>query len=150
MKTISFCNNISIQAPAKDIYSYLLEPNNLPHLHPLIIDVKLLQNQSSHSTRVEIQDKIMLFDFIPLYKKYEASFTSIKLNHQLLMETFTSPKIHIKNTITLYESDFETVVEEKVLVDVPMWIARFVIKQIKYSHGEMLNSLKKTLESSYS
>jgi hypothetical protein len=123
-----------------------MEPSNLIHLHPLIIDVKLLQIEKTGSTRVEIQDKIMLFDLIPLYKKYEASFTSIKQNQQLQLETFTSPGIHIKNTITLYESDFETEVDEMVHVDAPTWISKFVMKQIKFSHGEMLKSLKKTLE----
>jgi ligand-binding SRPBCC domain-containing protein len=143
MKSISFHNRISILAPAADIYNYLMEPRNLIHLHPLIIGVRPLLSESPGSTRIEIQDKIMLLGRVPFYKKYEASFTSIEKDRQLLLETFTSPGIHIKNTITLSESGNETEVEEQVLVEVPAWIAGFVMKQIEFSHVEMIKSLKK-------
>jgi ligand-binding SRPBCC domain-containing protein len=146
MKSILFRNRISIQAPASKIYAYLMEPRNLPQLHPLIIGVKTLPSTSSGSVRVEIQDKMKLMGLIPLYKKYEASFTSIEQDRRLVLETFTSPGIHIKNTITLTESESGTEVEEQVLVEVPSWIAGFVIKQIEFSHGEMLRTLKITLE----
>jgi hypothetical protein len=147
MKSILFYNHISIQAPAANIYAYLMDPGHLTHLHPLIIGVKPLQSESPGSIRVEIQDKIMLFGRIPFYKKYEASFTSIEEDRQLILETFTTPGIHIKNTIILSESGNETWVEERVLIEVSAWIAGFVMKQIEFSHGEMLKSLKKSLES---
>jgi hypothetical protein len=147
MKSIPFRNRISIQAPAAKIYAYLMEPRNLPQLHPLIIGVKPLLGASPGSVRVEIQDKIMLMGMIPVYKKYEASFASIEQDRQLVLETFTSPGIHIKNTITLTESESETEVGEQVLVEVPSWIAGFVKKQIEFSHGEMLRTLKIKLES---
>ncbi|MDQ6420402.1 SRPBCC family protein [Paenibacillus sp. LHD-117] len=147
MKNITFQNRISIQAPASDIYGYLLDPGNLPRLHPLIIGVKPLRSEGSASTRVEIQDKIMLFGRIPFYKKYEASFTSIEENRQLLLETFTSPGIHIRNTIILSEETNETRVEERVHIAVPALFASFVLKQIQFSHVEMLKSLKRILES---
>jgi S-methylmethionine-dependent homocysteine/selenocysteine methylase len=147
MKDFTFLNRITIQTRAADIYTYLMEPTNLTHLHPLIIDVKKLPDKSKESSRVEIQDKIIIFGIIPIFKKYEASFTAIKQDKQLQLETFTSPGIHITNTITLSETEKETLVEEHVLVEVPAWIAGFVMKQIRSSHGEMLQTLKKTLES---
>jgi ligand-binding SRPBCC domain-containing protein len=147
MKSISFRNRISIQAPAAEIYVYLMEPRNLPQLHPLIIGVKSLPSANPGSARVEIQDKMKLLGLIPVYKKYEASFTSIEQDRQMVLETFTSPGIHIKNTITLTESESGTEVEEQVLVEVPSWIAGFVMRQIELSHSEMLRTLKLTLES---
>jgi ligand-binding SRPBCC domain-containing protein len=146
MKSITFLNRIIIKAPAADIYNYLMDPQNLTHLHPLIIGVKQLPGIRIGSARVEIQDKIIVLGLIPIYKKYEASFTAIEQDKQMLLETFTSPGIHIKNTITLAISGKETKVEEQVIVEVPAWIAGFVMKQIRFSHGEMLQTLKKTLE----
>jgi ligand-binding SRPBCC domain-containing protein len=146
MKSFIFENRLSIQATAAEIYTYLMEPLNLTRLHPLIVGVNLISSDKPGTSRVEIQDKIMLLGLIPVYKKYEASFTGIEQDRQLLLETFTSPGIHIQNTITVQEEDERTEVRERVLIDVPAWVAGFVMRQIRFSHGEMLQTLKKTLE----
>lgn len=150
MKSILFRNTITIQAPPESIYTYLMEPQNLPQLHPLIIDVKPLNSDSADSIRVEIQDRILLMGFIPFYKKYTASFTALEPTRCMLLETFTSPRIHIQNTISLSETDTGTLVEEQVKLEAPGLIAGFVMKQIEFSHKEMLASVKKTLETNKS
>lgn len=145
-KSMPFHNRILIDSPVPVIYNYLLDPTNLTRLHPLIVGVERLPSGREGSARVVIQDKITVLGFIPVYKKYEASFTAIELDRQLLLETFTSPGIHIRNTITLSRVDGKTEVEEQVQVEVPAWVAGFVMKQIRYSHGEMLQRLKALIE----
>ncbi|WNR44031.1 SRPBCC family protein [Paenibacillus roseipurpureus] len=146
MKRLTFHNSITILASAAEVYAYLINPMHLPDLHPLIIGVNPLPSERPGSKRVEIQDKIMLFGRLPFYKKYEASFTPVEENRKLILETFTSPGIHITNTIVLEELGNETLVEERVSIEVSALLAKFVMKQIEFSHVEMLHALKKKLE----
>jgi ligand-binding SRPBCC domain-containing protein len=146
MKMNHFNNAVSIAAPIEQVFTFLAEPRHLVDLHPLIVGVKELPAEAAHTRKVEIRDKIKLFGLWPIYKTYEALITVQEPNRSLLLETFTSPGIHVRNTITMKPEHGRTIVEEQVLVETPGYLTRFVMKQIRTSHDQMLVQLKQQLE----
>jgi hypothetical protein len=62
------------------------------------------------------------------------------------METYTFPQIHIKNELKLQSNEEHTIVLEDKLVETPSLLAKFVMKQVVFSHSNMLTELKKIME----
>ncbi|WP_164821546.1 SRPBCC family protein [Paenibacillus koleovorans] len=148
-KTFSFQAAITVRAPAVAIYDALLVAENHLRLHPLIVAVRRLnEGENPDAIRVEITDHIRVLGLFHVVKKYEASFTGMERGRRLTFETFTSPRIHVKSTITLSsgQMDGETRVEESVQVEAPALLVGFVRKQIVAAHGEMLAKLKMLME----
>jgi ligand-binding SRPBCC domain-containing protein len=139
-------NSVMIEAPISKVYSYLTEYKNMIHLHPLIEEIRELPSKNSHKSTLEIKDKIPLFGVFPIYKTYKAMVESNPSDFSITMETYTFPQIHIKNELKLQSNEEHTIVLEDKLVETPSSLAKFVMKQVVFSHSNMLTKLKKIME----
>ncbi|MGA7193445.1 MAG: hypothetical protein WBW94_07405 [Anaerolineales bacterium] len=145
MKQGTFEHEIYIEAKPQDIVSFLVEHTNHPRFHPLIIDVKEVAAPQGVLRRFMITDQLI---WGPLHFKINYRADVLKAtDNEMLTEAFQSPETYVTNHSTFTVQGTGTLMHETITLKSPDLLFNYAFNQAKSSHGELVEGLKKVIES---
>ena len=145
MKQGTFEHEIYIAAKPKDIVAFLVEHTNHPRFHPLIIAVKEVPAPQNILRRFMITDQLV---WGPIHFKinYRADVLEATDN-EMLTEAYQSPNTYVTNHSTFTAQGTGTLMHETITLKAPDLLFNYAFGQAKSSHGELVEELKKVIES---
>jgi hypothetical protein len=145
MKQGTFEHEIYIEAKPKDIVSFLVEHTNHPRFHPLIVAVKEVAAPQGILRRFMITDQLI---WGPLHFKVTYRADVLKAtDNEMLTEAFQSPGTYVTNHSTFSAQGTGTLMHETITLKSPDLLFNYAFNQAKSSHGELVEGLKKVIES---
>ena len=146
MSAIDFVLEIEIRVPPERLHSFLCDLHNYIPLHPLIESIEELPADAAMpgARRYRVVDRIPMGPF-RLRTVYAASLESVT-NREIHGYARQSPGVRLHTVYALEEVASGTRLVERVSVQAPRMLRRFVIAQARKSHEETLAKMKVFLE----
>lgn len=146
MATPDFVHEIEIHCARAKVHAFLCDLQNYVPLHPLIESIEELAPADAmpRARRYRVVDRIPLGPF-RLRAIYTASLESVT-DHEVHGHARQSPGIRLHTVYELEEVAAGTRLVERVFVDAPSILRRFVVQQARASHDKTLQGMKTLLE----
>ncbi len=145
MKQGTFEHEIYIEAKPKDVVAFLVEHTNHPRFHPLIVAVKEVAAPPNVLRRFMITDQLI---WGPFHFKINYRADVLKAtDNEMLTEAYQSPGTYVTNHSTFTAQGTGTLMHETITLKAPNLLFGYAFQQAKLSHGELVQGLKKVIES---
>ncbi len=133
--------------PRSVVHAFLCDLDHYVPLHPLIESIRPLpaRPEQPRARRYRVVDQIPLGPF-RMRAVYTASLEPIS-DHEVHGEAWQSPGIHLLTVYHLGDRGEGTRLLERVTLEAPFGLRRFVHRQARESHGVTLEKMKVLLES---
>ena len=146
MSAIDFVLEIEIRVSAERLHHFLCDLHNYIPLHPLIESIEELPADAATpgARHYRVVDRIPMGPF-RLRTVYTASLESVT-HREIHGYARQSPGVRLHTVYALEEVASGTRLVERVSVQAPRMLRRFVIAQARKSHEETLAQMKVFLE----
>lgn len=147
MALADFVHEIEIHVSRARIHAFLCDLQNYVPLHPLIESIEEISpaDEMPQARRFRVVDRIPLGPF-RLRTVYTAALEPVS-EHEVHGHAWQSPGIRLHTVYALEDVASGTRLVERVSVDAPRILRRFVVSQARSSHEETLRKMKMLLES---
>ena len=144
--SVDFVHEIEICVPRARLHDFLCDLQNYLPLHPLIESIQELSPSEAmpHARRYRVVDRIPFGPF-RFRSVYTAALESVT-EHEVHGHAWQSPGIRLHTIYALEESSSGTRLVERVTIEAPRILRRFVLRQARQSHAETLAKMKALLE----
>jgi hypothetical protein len=144
MKQGSFKKEIFIQSDAKTVINVIADYSNHHKIHPLIIKVERSEREPEGVRRYFITDSLRWgpFKFKTTYRADVISVTGDTVH----TEAYPSLNTSVTNITKITPKDNGVVLHETITITTPNIFFSYVIKQAETAHEEMLQRIKKFVE----
>ncbi len=148
MPATDFVHEIEIRVPQARLHAFLCDLHNYVPLHPLIESIEeiLPMDALPGARRYRVVDRIRLGPF-RFRTVYTAALESATAN-EVHGHAWQSPGIRLKTIYALETTESGTRLVERVSIEAPFLLRRFVVSQARQSHKETLSKMKAWLEES--
>ena len=146
MPATDFVHEIEIRVPKAQLQAFLCDLHNYVPLHPLIESSEEISptNEMPGARRYRVVDRIPLGPF-RLRTVYTAALESVSVN-EVHGHAWQSPGIRMQTIYALEGAESGTRLVERVSIEAPRILRRFVVSQARQSHKETLAKMKALLE----
>jgi hypothetical protein len=146
MPAADFVHEIEIRVPQAQLRTFLCDLHNYALLHPLIQSIDEISpgSEMPGARRYRVVDRIPLGPF-RLRAVYTATLESVAAN-EVHGHAWLSPGVRLHTIYALEESESGTRLVERVRIEAPRILRRFVVRQARKSHQETLAKMKDLLE----
>jgi len=148
MARTAFSQDILIAAPPQKVRSFFARMENLPLIHPLILNVQYVKTTRTEDQvpiqHYRVRDRMRLGPLLLTFT-YRVQMLE-NAEGDLVFETFQSPRIYLFNTTRFLPHPSGTRVTEQVDIDAPRLLLQVVRDQGKQAHWQMLANMKRVLE----
>jgi hypothetical protein len=146
MTRADFAHEIEIATPRARLHAFLCDLYNYLPLHPLIVSIEDLpaDPEMPRARRYQVVDRVPFGPF-RLRTRYVAALEPVT-GHEIRGHAWQSPGIYLQTTYTLEERGAVTRLAERVSVEAPRLLRRFVTTQASHAHQETLAKMKTQLE----
>jgi hypothetical protein len=146
MEAPDFCHEIEIEVPLANVHACLCDLERLAPLHPLIESIEGLPASDSmpRARRYRVIDRIPFGPF-RLRTVYTAALDPVT-DREVRGHAWQSPGITLHSIYTLEATEQGTRLIERVMIEAPWILRRFVVAQARHAHEETLAKLKALLE----
>lgn len=146
MSQAHFTHELEIDASPETLHAFLCDLHNYVPLHPLIESIEDLPPSAAlpHARRYRVVDRIALGPF-RLRARYVAALEPIDAG-EVHGHAWQFPAVRLHTVYTLNPSESGTRLVERVTVNAPWLLRRFVTTQASRAHAETLEKLKQLLE----
>jgi hypothetical protein len=141
----TFEHEVFIRAPAARILEFLVDHTNHPKFHPLIVAVQEVPAPPPALRRFLITDRLIWGPF-----HFKVTYRADVLRAgggEMLTEAFQSPGTYVTNHSTFTAQADGTRLHETITLRAPDLLFGYAFNQARTSHAELMNGLKKVLES---
>jgi len=144
MKQGSFEHEIYIEAQPQNILEFLVDHNNHPRFHPLIIAVREVPPPAGVLRRFLLTDQLKLgpFHFRITYRADVLKATG----DEMLTEAYQSPATYVTNRSTFRPEGKGTRLHETITLRAPNLLFKYAFGQARSAHAGLVANLKKVLE----
>lgn len=143
-----FEQEVFIEAAPDVVVAHLASFEHHDVIHPMIVDVRELKPvttpEGATRRRYSITDRMRLGPII-LRFTYLATI-QVSGDGDMVSDAFQFPRVHLCNVTSCRPEGAGTRVQERVIVEAPSLLLRFVVRQAQRAHHEMLANLKHLLE----
>ena len=146
MPSSDFVHEIEIRVPCARLHAFLCDLRNYVPLHPLIESIQELAatDEMPRARRYRVVDRIPLGPF-RLRTVYIAALEPLT-EHEVHGHAWHSPGIRLHTIYALQDTVSGTRLVERVSIEAPRILRRFVVSQTRPSHEETLAKMKVLLE----
>ncbi len=149
MPATDFVHEIEILVPCARLHAFLCDLHNYVPLHPLIESIEELSatDEMPRARRYRVVDRIPLGPF-RLRSVYTAALEPVT-EHEVHGHAWQSPGIRLHTIYALEEKQDAasgTRLVERVSIEAPRILRRFVVRQARQSHEQTLAKMKVLLE----
>jgi len=146
MVPADFVHEIAIHSNRARVHAFLCDLRNYVPLHPLIESIEELSptDEMPSARRYRVVDRIPLGP-LRLRTTYTAALEPIS-EHEVHGYAWQSPGIRLHTVYALEDVASGTRLIERVSIDAPRILRRFVVSQARRSHEETLQKMKAFLE----
>jgi hypothetical protein len=150
MPATDFVHEIEIRVPQARLHAFLCDLHNYVRLHPLIESIQEISpvEQLPGARRYRVVDRVRLgpFRFRTVYTAALESATEDEIHGH----AWQFPGIRLRTIYALERTESGTLLAERVSIEAPLILRRFVVSQARQSHKETLARMKALLEDSSS
>jgi len=148
MGQAAFAHEIEIRTSRAQLHAFLSDLHNYLPLHPLILSIEDLppDPEMPGARRYRVVDRVPFGPF-QLRARYVAAIDPVS-DHEIQAHAWQSPGIQLQTTYALDESGAKTRLVERVWVEAPRLLRRFVTTQASRAHQETLTRMKTLFEGS--
>jgi hypothetical protein len=146
MASADFVHEIAIHVKRARLHAFLCDLRNYVPLHPLIESIEEISrgDESTAARHYRVVDRIPLGP-LRLRTVYTAALEPIG-EYEVHGHAWQSPGIRLHTVYGLEDIESGTKLSERVSIDAPRMLRRFVVSQARRSHEETLRKLKALLE----
>ncbi len=146
MPATDFVHEIEIRVPRARLHAFLCDLHKFVPLHPLIESIEEISptDEMPGARRYRVVDRVPLGPF-RLRTVYTAALESVSVN-EVHGHAWQSPGIRMQTIYALEGAESGTRLVERVSVEAPRILRRFVVSQARQSHKETLAKMKALLE----
>ncbi len=146
MPATDFVHEIEIRVPRAQLHAFLCDLHNYVPLHPLIESIEEVSptDDMPGARRYRVVDRLPLGPF-RLRTVYSAALESVTAN-EVHGHAWQSPGVRLHTTYSLEETESGTRLIERVSIEAPRILRRFVVSQARQSHKQTLAKMKALLE----
>jgi len=146
MPATDFVHEIEIRVPQARLHAFLCDLHNYVPLHPLIESIEEIPPMDAlpGARRYRVVDRIPLGPF-RLRTVYTAALESVTTD-EVHGHAWQSPGIRLQTIYALESTESGTRLVERVSIEAPLILRRFVVRQARQSHKETLAKMKAWLE----
>jgi hypothetical protein len=146
MGRADFTHEIEIRTSRAQLHAFLCDLHNYVPLHPLILSIEDLPPvpEMPGSRRYRVVDRVPFGPF-QLRARYVAAIEPVS-DHEIRGHAWQSPRIHLETAYALNECGAKLRLVERVSVEAPWLLRRFVATQASRAHQETLAKLKTLFE----
>ena len=146
MSRADFVHQIEIGVPRAELHAFLCDLRNYVPLHPLIESIEEMAptDEMPSARRYRVVDRIPFGPF-RLRTQYTAALEPVS-EHEVHGHAWQSPGIRLHTAYELQDVASGTRLVERVSVEAPAILRRYVIRQASQSHEETLAKMKVLLE----
>jgi hypothetical protein len=150
MPATDFVHEIEIRVPQARLHAFLCDLHNYLPLHPLIESIEEISptDELPRARRYRVVDRVRVGPF-RLRTVYTAALEPATAN-EVHGHAWQSPGIRLHTIYALESTGTGTRLVERVSIEAPLILRRFVVSQARQSHKETLAKLKALLEESSS
>ena len=148
MPAADFVHEIEIRVPRAQLHDFLCDLHNYVPLHPLIESIEEIPptDEMHGARRYRVVDRIPLGPF-RLRTVYTAALESVTTG-EVHGHAWQSPAIRLQTIYALEEAGAGTRLVERVSIEAPRILRRYVVRQARRSHKVTLTKMKALLEDS--
>ncbi len=146
MPATDFVHEVEIRVPQARLHAFLCDLHNYVPLHPLIESIEEVSptDDMPGARRYRVVDPLPWGPF-RLRTVYSAALESVTAN-EVHGHAWQSPGIRLQTIYALGEVEAGTRLVERVTIEAPRILRRFVVSQARQSHKETLAKMKALLE----
>ena len=146
MPANDFVHEIEIRVPQERLHAFLCDLHNYVPLHPLIESIEEISptDEMPGARRYRVVDRIPLGPF-RLRTVYVAALESVTAS-EVRGHAWQSPGVRLLTIYALEETESGTRLVERVSIQAPRILRRFVVSRARQSHEETLAKMKALLE----
>ena len=146
MPATDFVHEIEIRVSQAQLHAFLCDLHNYVPLHPLIESIEEVPptDEMPMARRYRVVDRIPLGPF-RLRTVYTAALESVAAD-EVHGHAWQSPGIRLQTIYVLERRESGTRLVERVSIEAPLLLRRFVVSQARQSHKETLAKMKALLE----
>ncbi len=146
MPANDFVHEIEIRVPQERLHAFLCDLPNYVPLHPLIESIEEISpiDEMPRARRYRVVDRIPLGPF-RLRTVYTAALESVTAD-EVHGYAWQAPGVRLHTVYALEETTSGTRLVERVSIEAPRILRRFVVSQARQSHRETLERMKALLE----
>ena len=144
----SFEKRISIDSTADAIYAELSDPERQIGLQPLLVATEERADAATDSSRTFIAVEAVPVAFgWTLRNRIEVRIERIRAGEVIEFRARSRPGVRVHSRYTLAADGDRTTVHERVRIEMPRPLQQFVLARADAAHTELLDNLKRRLES---
>jgi carbon monoxide dehydrogenase subunit G len=146
MARVDFVQQIEIGVPRARLHAFLCDLENYVPLHPLIESIEEISptDEMPRARRYRVVDRVPFGPF-RFRTQYTAALEPVS-EREVRGHAWQSPGIRLHTVYELTDLAAGTRLVERVSVEAPAILRRFVIGQARRSHAETLVKMKALLE----
>ncbi|MBW2314912.1 MAG: SRPBCC family protein [Deltaproteobacteria bacterium] len=148
MGPVDFVHEIEISVPAARVHAFLCDLDHYAPLHPLIESIEEVpaSDPAPGARHYRVVDRVPLGPF-KIRAEYRAALGPVS-DHEIHGHARQWPGIHVHTVYHLEDIASGVRLVERVSVEAPRVLRRFVISRARSSHKATLAGIKRLLESS--
>ena len=142
MSSIDFFHTVDIQVGRARLHDFLCDLQNYRTLHPLIESIEEIarSEEMPDARRYRVVDRIPVGPF-RLRTVYTAALEAVTEN-EIHGYAWQVPRIRVNTVYELEEIALGTRLSERVSIEAPRFLHRFVVREARRSHQETLTEIK--------
>ncbi len=146
MPATDFVHEIEIRVPQARLHAFLCDLHNYVPLHPLIESIEEVSptDDMPGARRYRVVDRLPVGPF-RLRTVYSAALESVTAN-EVHGHAWQSPGVRLHTIYSLEGTKSGTRLIERVSIEAPRILRRFVVSQARQSHRQTLDKMKALLE----
>ena len=144
MKQGTFEKEIFIRSDAQTVINVIADYSNHHKIHPLIIKVERAKDEPANIRRYFITDSLQWGPF-KFKTKYQADIIAVT-GDTVHTEAYPSLGVTVTNITKIIPKENGVVLHETITIKVPDVFYNYVFNQAKTAHTEMLERIKKFVE----
>jgi hypothetical protein len=131
-----------VPAPPADVYALMVDPNNLPRLHPLVKRV-VITRQDATRIDFELDEDVPLGPF-SVHNRYSGTF-ELQPDAPRSLRTFgvSAPRVTVRGHFTFDPERNGTLLRESVVISAPFGLQGFVTRTALDAHRRQLQAIAK-------
>ncbi len=146
MPAADFVLEVEIRVPQARLHAFLCDLHNYVPLHPLIESIEEISptEEMPRARRYRVVDRVPLGPF-RLRTSYTAALESVS-PEEVRGYAWQSPGVRLQTNYALEKTESGTRLVERVCIEAPRLLRRFVVSKARQSHEETLAKMKALLE----
>jgi hypothetical protein len=146
MAAADFVHEFEIRVPRAELHAFLCDLHNLLPLHPLIQSIEEIPATAERprACHYRVVDRVALGP-LRLRATYTAALEPVSAD-EVHGDAWQFPAIHVRTLYALAETATGTHVTERVWIEAPRLLKRFVVQQANRAHEATLVKMKAQLE----